>query len=292
MKQCLVLGLAALASCQVTEDAKQLAPTDLIDVADAALVTTGLTVEQDRLLNLQHLWQARIAVVLDNLANVATPGFKRRVVHIESLPMMTVAAPGPRQNAGGTAAPVGVQVGGGAAITDVFAIFSQGALEITQRNLDIAIEGAGFFATILLDGSSGYTRGGSLQLNQDGVLCSASGAILQPQISVPADLLAINIDPEGRVSGRTAGSPDTQTHFGQLLVHDFVNPSGLRDIGGSTWRQTEASGAPATGQPGTNGLGLLRQGFLERSNVDLAHELARLNTARRQYAAIARALER
>jgi hypothetical protein len=128
-------------------------------------------------------------------------------------------------------------------------VFTTGTLEITERDLDVAIDGEGFFAVTLPDGSTGYTRDGGFHLNADGKLVTGGGNVVLPEITVPSDTLEISIDPEGRVSGRTAGSPDTSTSFGQLTIHRFVNPSGMLAVGANVLRPTPASGAPITGHP-------------------------------------------
>ena len=141
------------------------------------------------------------------------------------------------------------------------------------------------------DGSTGYTRDGSFHLNADGRLVSSSGNILLPEITVPNDILEMSIDPTGLVSGRTAGSPDTATVFGQVNLHRFINPSGMLAVGANVMRPTEASGQPTTGTPGSDGLGLLKQGFIERSNVQIVNELVNLIVAQRAYEVNSRAIQ-
>jgi flagellar basal-body rod protein FlgG len=228
----------------------------------------------------------RIQVTLDNIANVNTPGFKRSVVQLGTLPPETLEAPGLQLNRGGTAAPVGAQVGTGVQLLSTYRIHSQGTLEITERTLDVAIDGAGFFQILLADGSIGYTRDGHFLINSEGVIVNTAGNILQPQTSLPSDVLEINIDASGRVTGRTAGSPDTTTMFGDIRLTNFLNPAGLLAVGTNVVRQTAASGPPTVdGTPGENGLGFLTQGFIERSNVQMFNELIDLYQARREYQA-------
>ena len=143
----------------------------------------------------------------------------------------------------------------------------------------------------LPDGSTGYTRDGGFQLNADGKLVTSSGNVVLPQITVPNDTLEISIDPTGLVSGRTAGSPDVATTFGNLTLHRFVNPSGMLAAGANVLRPTEASGAPISGQPGIQGLGTLKQGFVERSNVQIVNELVNLIVAQRAYEVNSRAIQ-
>ena len=155
----------------------------------------------------------------------------------------------------------------------------------------MAIDGDGFFQLQLPDGSQGYTRDGSFQLNADGKIVTGSGNVLLPEITVPSDTLEIAIDPEGRVNVRTAGNPDTSTLLGQLTLHRFVNPSGMLAVGSNVMRPTEASGQPISNTPGTTGLGLLKQGFVERSNVQIVNELVNLIVAQRAYEVNSRAIQ-
>jgi len=172
----------------------------------------------------------------------------------------------------------------------IHSIYTVGTIEITERSLDVAIDGDGFFSVVLPDGAIGYTRDGNLHIDVRGRLVTGTGYVVTPQITVPKDTLEISVDPEGRVSGRTAGSPDTQTTFGQMNIHRFINPSDLRAVGANVHRSTEASGQPTTGTPGSNGLGYVKQGFLERSNVQLHNELIDLQINRRQQAVVRRTL--
>ena len=217
--------------------------------------------------------QRRLAVA--NIANVNTIGYKRRVAEVRMSSLD-----------GGDGQRYQVPV-----IGRVASIFTTGTLEMTERSLDVAIDGAGFFSIILADGSTGYTRGGNLHIAADGRLVTADELVVTPQITLPLDLLEIAIDPEGRVHGRTAGSPDTQTCFGQLVLHRFLNPGGL-SLDGGIYRPDERSGRPTSGSPGSIGMGLLEQGFLERSNVQLSYELMHLQRINRQQEMLTRVLER
>ncbi len=213
-------------------------------------------------------------VLLENITNVNTTAYKRRFVQMT---MQTITG------SDGLAYQVPV-------VQDTTAIFTSGVLQITERNLDVAIDGDGFFAVILLDGSVGYTRNGALQINRDGKLTTSNGCVLLPEMTVPSDLLELSIAPDGRVSGRTAGSPDTSTSFGQWTVHRFVNSAGLR-LENGIYGASEASGSPMTGAPGTSGLGVLKQGFLEGSNVQLVKELVDLQILERQHDTLVRMMQ-
>ncbi len=212
-------------------------------------------------------------VMLENLTNVNTCGYKRRVV------CMTT-----QDVAGSDGQAFQVPV-----VQGTVAIFTVGTLEATDRNLDLAIDGDGFFAVMRVGGSTGYTRNGSLQIDVRGKIVTGQGLIVLPEITVPNDTLEISIDPEGLVTGRTAGSPDTTTSFGQLTIHRFTNQAGLR-IENGIYQPTDASGCPVTATPGTSGLGLLKQGFLERSNVQTTNELVNLQILEQQHDALVRVM--
>ncbi len=234
--------------------------------------------------------QTMVDMIANNIANVNTAGFKKSQASFEDLFYVTLQSPGLAQGANGPA-PIGTQIGSGTRLNGTTKVFTTGTLEITERDLDVAIDGEGFFSVTLPDGSTGYTRDGGFHLNADGKLVTGGGNVVLPEITVPNDTLEISIDPEGRVSGRTAGSPDTSTSFGQLTIHRFVNPSGMLAVGANVLRPTPASGAPITATPGTSGLGLLKQGFVERSNVQIVNELVNLIVAQRAYEVNSRAIQ-
>ncbi len=235
--------------------------------------------------------QTMVDTIANNIANVNTAGFKRTQVSFEDLLYVTLKTPGLERDAGGTASPIGVQIGSGTQLSGTSKIYTPGVLEVTNRPLDIAIEGDGFFQVLLPDGATGYSRDGHLQRNSEGRLVTSGGEVIQPEINIPTDALEINIDAEGNVSGRTFGNPDTTVSFGQLSLVRFVNPSGLLSVGGNILRQTDASGPAATGAPGSNGIGTLKQGFIERSNVEIVNELVNLIVAQRAYEVNSRAIQ-
>jgi flagellar basal-body rod protein FlgG len=210
-------------------------------------------------------------VILENIANVNTAGWKKRQLQISTT----------LHQASGLQMPTAATIE---------TVWTTGTLEITERNLDVAIDGDGLFAVTAADGTTNYTRNGGFHLNADGKLVTADGLVVVPEITVPSDTLEIAIDPEGRVTGRTAGAPDTSTSFGQLMLSRFVNPSGLVATRNGAMRCTDASGYPITGAPGSTGLGLLKQGFLERSNVQVMNELINLQMVERQRTLLRRVL--
>lgn len=211
----------------------------------------------------------RRRVALENLANAHTPAYRRRYV---------VARTNGGRGAGDSQGPLPEP-----GPTVVAPVCTQGPLRQTDRQLDVAIEGDGFLAIGIADGSTAYTRAGNLFLNADGKLVTPDGNVVLPEITVPSDTLEMSIGRNGMIGGRTAGSPDTVTLFGQLTLSRFVNPSGLLAMDATIWRASESSGAPVTGQPGMTGLGTLRQGFLEGSNVRFEQELLELRQLEHQH---------
>ncbi len=230
--------------------------------------------------NILTNYERTIQVALDNIANINTIGYKKKVLRFEAIGGKTERSPGLRKDASGTPSPIGISYGNGSRVASVMTEFSQGPLEITRRNLDLAIQGQGMFQITNTNGELGYTRGGCFHVNCDSKLTTAQGFVLTPEISLATDVMEVNIDQDGRVTGRTAGSPNTTTQFGQIEFARFVNPSGLLHQGGGFYIQTDASGSPVLATPNSQGLGVTKQGFIERSNVELFHELIELRYAR------------
>ena len=236
--------------------------------------------------------QTMVDMIANNIANVNTAGFKKSQASFEDLLYVTIQSPGLQLDQAGSSAPTGLQIGSGSRLSGTTKIYSPGTLEITERTLDLAIDGNGFFQVLLPDGNIGYTRDGHFLVNADGRIVSSSGNILQPNIELPPDILELNVDPSGRVTGRTAGSPNTTSQFGQIRLTNFMNPSGLLATGTNIVRQTSASGPPTVdGAPGENGLGSVKQGFIERSNVQIVNELVNLIVAQRAYEVNSRAIQ-
>lgn len=211
----------------------------------------------------------RRRVALENLSNTHTRAFKRRV------PVTDVQQ---LRDAVGRAFSMPVARGSRP-------VFTAGCMERTGLPLDLAIEGEGFFAVTTLDGSTAYTRDGHLRIDNNGKLLTADGMIVLPEITLPKDTLKVTIEPEGHVTGTTAGCPDCVTQFGRLNLHRFMAPEEMQPIG-AHWRATDESGQPITGTPGTIGLGLLEQGFIERSNVLPEQELEELQALERERAVL------
>ncbi|MCA9188464.1 MAG: flagellar basal-body rod protein FlgG [Pirellulaceae bacterium] len=225
-------------------------------------------------------------VTANNLANVNTTGFKRSHVNFADLLYATVRQAG-AQSAAGQQIPVGLQIGSGARAVATTKLFTPGTPQQTGNNLDVAIEGDGFFQIQMPSGEIRYTRDGSFHMDSAGNLVNADGYLLQPGITISPDATAITILPDGTVSTNVNG---VETPVGQIDLARFINPAGLSSTGGNLYAQTTASGDPLPGQPGLNGLGTLRQGFLEESNVQMVTELISLITAQRAYEVNARAI--
>ena len=224
----------------------------------------------------------------NNLANVDTTGFKRSQVEFQDLLYQTVRAPG-TQGANGSEIPTGIQIGSGVRTSGISKIFSPGVFENTSNDFDVSIQGQGFFQVLMPNGDQRYTRDGSFRLNSTGQLVTADGYPLQPPIPIPPDYTSVTIGNDGTVSVISAGSP-AATPVGNIALTRFSNPSGLSSEGRNLFSESTASGPPLPGIPGSNGLGSLQQGFLERSNVQVVTELIRLITAQRAFEASQRAV--
>lgn len=224
--------------------------------------------------------QIYVDVIAHNLANVNTTGFKKGRADFEDLLYETLR--GAVSNGAGGEPPSPLQVGHGSRLIGTAKVFSQGDSEVTGQPLDVAIEGDGFFQVELPDGTTGYTREGSLRVDGESRLVTPRGLPLTPSITFPADTVSMLINAQGRVIVRTAGAT-AETELGQLLLARFVNPAGLEASGGNLLRETPASGTPIVGAPGELGIGTLRQGALERSNVDAVEEMVNMIVAQRAF---------
>jgi flagellar basal-body rod protein FlgG len=229
--------------------------------------------------------QTKLDVVANNLANINTTAFKRDRANFEDLLYRNEVYPG-MLDAGQQPTPTGTQVGLGSRLQSTQKDYRQGAVQETGRNLDVAIEGSGFLQ--VTDPQSQqvlFTRAGNLDINANGNLVIGSaqtGRLLEPPIQIPQDATAIVISPSGQVQVRQVGNQQLQ-QVGQLQMAQFVNPDGLLKVGENLYMQTDASNQPVAGDPGTNGLGLLRQGSLEASNVEPVQELIDLITTQRGF---------
>ncbi|MEM8782166.1 MAG: flagellar basal-body rod protein FlgG [Planctomycetota bacterium] len=229
----------------------------------------------------------KLDVLANNLANANTVGFKGSRVNFEDLIYEHKKQPGV-ENATGTLTPAGLQIGLGVDISNTQLDFSQGSASATERPLDVAIAGDGFFKVTLpndLGGGVGYTRAGNFFRNNQGdlVLGNSSGFLLEPGITIPDEIPEdrITISKDGTVS--VTNNAGQTTELGQLELATFVNKAGLKSVGGNVFIETDGSGPPIEGEPGTGGLGTIEQGFLEQSNVDPVKELVNLIKTQRAF---------
>jgi flagellar basal-body rod protein FlgG len=225
--------------------------------------------------------QTRTEVIANNLANVNTTGFKRSRAEFEDLLYQTVqgATTAATPDGKGTAA---VQVGRGTRLVAVSRLHTQGTIEETQRPLDVAIEGEGFFQVQLTNGTTAYTRDGSFQISGDGTLVTSSGDTVAPGIRIPADASEISISKSGVVSARRSGAAEPE-EIGRIELARFTNPAGLLALGGNLYAETPASGEAVRGFPQDDGMGHLLQGSLEASNVEIVQEMVDMITSMRAY---------
>jgi flagellar basal-body rod protein FlgG len=225
--------------------------------------------------------QTRTQVIANNLANVNTPGFKRSRAQFEDLLYQTVQGTQVLGTADAQTNPA-IQVGSGTRLAAVQRMHTQGAIDQTGRDLDVAIEGEGFFQVQLATGDLAYTRDGSFGISDQGVLVTSNGQAVVPTINIPNDVSEIGISPTGIVSVRR-GNDVEPTEVGRLELVRFVNPSGLLALGQNLYAATAASGTPSVGFPSEDGMGRLQQGSLEASNVEIVQEMVEMITAMRAY---------
>jgi flagellar basal-body rod protein FlgG len=223
---------------------------------------------------------AKLQAIANNLANVNTVGFKRDRVVFEDLHYQVDAQPG-AQRADNTVSN-GVQLGNGTRLVGTQKVFTNGSLQTTSQQLDVAISGNGFLQVRRPNGEAAFTRAGQLQLDANGTLVNAQGLPLVPQITVPNNATAITIAENGTVSATIPGQ-SAPTELGALTLTSFVNPTGLLALGENLFQETAASGAPNEGRPGDGALGKLRQGSLEGSNVQVVEEMVDMIAAQRTY---------
>ncbi|MCL4171503.1 UNVERIFIED_CONTAM: hypothetical protein GTU68_015831 [Idotea baltica] len=225
----------------------------------------------------------------NNLANVNTNGFKRNHVEFADLMYDVSKQPG-AQTSQGQISPIGLQIGNGVRPVGTTTIFTQGTPQISGSSTHMAIEGEGFFKVTMPDGSAAYTRDGSFQRNADGLLVNGDGRPLDPNITIPPTAQDVSITATGDVNYREAGGQGLVI-AGQVSLYRFANPSGLKQLGGNLFSQTQASGDETQGVAGIEGFGSIRGGFLEGSNVEVVAEMVSLITAQRAYEINSRAIK-
>ncbi|GAA8497866.1 flagellar basal-body rod protein FlgG [Helicobacter pylori] len=233
--------------------------------------------------------QTHIDTTSNNIANVNTTGFKKSRADFNDLFYQAMQYAG-TNTSNTTLSPDGMEVGLGVRPSAITKMFSQGSPKETENNLDVAITGKGFFQVQLPDGTAAYTRSGNFKLDEQGNLVTSEGYLLIPQITLPEDTTQVNIGVDGTVSV-TQGLQTTSNVIGQITLANFVNPAGLHSMGDNLFSITNASGDAIVGNPDSQGLGKLRQGFLELSNVRLVEEMTDLITAQRAYEANSKSIQ-
>ena len=227
--------------------------------------------------------------ISNNLANVSTTGFKKAKLEFQDVLYEVMRMAGATTTLG-FEVPVELQIGYGAKAVASQRIFSQGNLVNTGNPLDLAIDGDGFFMVEMPDGTIGFTRDGSFKLSRDGDMVTSEGYLLTAGISIPAEAETISIGVDGTVSIVNAGETEA-TEIGQLTIAKFLNPAGLSAMGRNLYEQTTASGDYIEGVAGLDGLGLIRSGYLEMSNVETVEEMVNLIVAQRSYEINSKAIQ-
>jgi flagellar basal-body rod protein FlgG len=227
--------------------------------------------------------QTNIDNIAHNLSNVNTTGFKKSRVEFQDLVYQQLMQAGAPTSTSGEA-PVGLEAGLGTRPVATARDFGAGNLKSTNGPLDLAIEGRGFFQISTPDGTTAYTRAGSLHLNGQGMLVTSDGYALEPALTIPANATSITISKQGIVSVAVPGQSASQ-QVGTLELASFQNPAGLTPLGGNLFAATTASGEPTNGVPGTDGIGTIAQGFLEESNVSVVEEMVNMILGQRAYEA-------
>lgn len=233
--------------------------------------------------------QFKLDTISNNLANVATNGYKRGGVVFEDLMYDSLRSAG-AASSDQTQLPTGLQVGLGTRVSASTRNFSQGNLQQTGNNLDLAVKGQGFFQIQLPDGSTGYSRDGAFQLDAAGQVVTANGHVLEPGITVPVNAQSVTVAADGTVTVTLPGQTAPQS-LGQLQLASFINPGGLEARGQNLYAETAASGAPSVGAPGADGRGSLLQGYVEGSNVNVVEELVAMIATQRAYELNSKAIQ-
>lgn len=235
------------------------------------IAATGMTAQQ-----------MRVETISNNLANMSTTGYNARRAEFADLHYQQMTRAGTINASDGTVVPTGVQLGLGVRPAAISLHLAQGGLSATGSDLDVAIDGAGYLEVTLPSGQAAYTRDGALKRTADGLIVTSDGYPVAPQITIPSDARSISINPDGEVYAYFSDSAEAQL-LGQLTLASFTNAKGLEALGSNLFGETEASGAAIVSTPGLDGLGTLRQGYLEDSSVDPVREITELIEAQRGY---------
>jgi len=233
--------------------------------------------------------QLYVDTISQNLANINTTGYKKERIEFQDLLYQNQKRVGANSSDTGTIVPTGIQIGLGVKTGSIARSHLQGNMQNTSNNLDLAVQGRGFFQITQPSGDIAYTRSGAFQVSADGELVTADGFLIEPAITIPQNATDISINQSGEVFATITGQIDPQ-NLGQLQIAVFVNEPGLQAIGNNLYLETTASGSPVTGNPGADQFGTTLQGFLESSNVDPVTELTNLIKAQRVYEMISKAI--
>jgi flagellar basal-body rod protein FlgG len=233
--------------------------------------------------------QLQLDNISNNLANVATNGYKKSHAQFEDLIYQNLRQSG-AASSDQTQLPTGLQVGLGVMPVSTARDFSQGSLQQTGNNYDVAISGNGFFQVTMPDGTTAYSRDGSFKVDANGQLVTSNGYAIQPGITIPAQAQNVSIAADGTVTATLPGQA-APASLGQLQLAGFANPAGLDPKGENLYAETASSGTPTAGAPGSNGLGKLQQGFVETSNVNVVEELVSMITTQRAYELNSKAIQ-
>ncbi|MEM9550340.1 MAG: flagellar basal-body rod protein FlgG [Pseudomonadota bacterium] len=226
--------------------------------------------------------QMRVETISNNLANMNTTGYNARRAEFADLHYQQMTRPGTINASDGTVLPTGVQLGLGVRPAAITVHLAQGGLSATGNDLDLAIEGRGYLEVTLPSGQAAYTRDGSLKRSAEGLIVTSDGYAVQPEITIPDDARSLSINAEGEVYAYFDEAAEGQL-LGQFTLANFTNAKGLEAVGGNLFTETEASGPPLVATPGEDGLGTVRQGYLEDSSVDAVREITELIEAQRGY---------
>jgi flagellar basal-body rod protein FlgG len=234
--------------------------------------------------------QLNVDVISNNMANVNTAGYKKSKAEFQDLLYQTLKTPG-TATASGSISPSGVQIGLGSSVVATTRLFTQGNFQETSNPLDLGIEGDGFFQIEMPNGDIAYTRAGSFKIDNEGSLINPEGMPLSPSITIPSTAIEISVGTDGTVSILNGETSLIEILGSSVQLARFSNPSGLKAIGHNLFTQTASSGDPAEGAPGSTGLGIIAQGYIELSNVSIVEEMVNLIAGQRAYEICSRAIQ-
>ncbi len=234
--------------------------------------------------------QTNVDVISNNIANANTTGFKSSRAAFQDLIYETMKREGSLTSEDGSSRPTGIDVGLGVETAGTVRLNTQGGLLATENKLDIAIDGKGYFTINMPDGSQAFTRDGSFQLSAEGQMVTMQGYELDPGINIPENTVNLEISEQGTVMAYV-GDDVNPVELGRITMATFVNEAGMRQLGGNLLQATVASGDPAQANPGDPGVGILRQGYLENSNVNIIQQITDLISAQRAYEMNSKSLE-